>query len=193
VIFSCLDLNAMKTIGQELQRQGMDDVVMIHPNTYNQEFVTDAGDIFEGDYVSVGFVPFEYDTGLESQEKFLEYMEASGAGLSELAMLGWINAHQAYEGLLLAGPDFDRQKLADARNAMTADSAAGLINPIDWTRQHTPPAENDNTNDYANECFSLVKIVDGVFTPVTSDETKPFLCWSTESYDWSEPVETSFE
>lgn len=193
VIFSCLDLNAMKTIGQELQRQGMDDVVMIHPNTYNQEFVTEAGDLFEGDYVSVGFVPFEYDTGLESQQKFLEYMEASGAGLSELAMLGWINAHQAFEGLLLAGPDFDRQKLADARNAMTADSAGGLINPIDWTRQHTPPSEDDNTNDYVNECFSLVKVVDGVFTPVTSDETKPFLCWSTESYDWSEPVETSFE
>jgi hypothetical protein len=192
LIVSCVDLNAMKTLGQELQRQGMDDVVMIHSNTYNQTFVDEAGGIFEGDYITVGFVPFEYDSGLEQAEKFKEYMEAGGKELSELAMYGWINAHQAFEGLLAAGPEFDRQAVADAINMMTADSAGGLVNPIDWTRQHNPPSEDDNTNDYVDECFTGVKVVDGVFTPITSDETRPFLCWSNESYDWSEPVETSF-
>jgi hypothetical protein len=192
LVMTCMDLNGMKTLAEELRRQGMDDVVMIHPNTYNQDFVTEAGDLFEGDFVSVSFPPFEYDTGLEMQQKFKEYMGKAGRSLTELAMFGWINAHQAYEGLRLAGPDFDREKVTAARNAITEESAGGLVNPIDWTRQHVPPAEDDNTNDYRQECFSAVRIVDGVFTPVTSDETKPFLCWSNDSYDWSEPVETSF-
>jgi hypothetical protein len=29
----------MKTLAQELQRQGMDDVVLYHPNTSNHDFV----------------------------------------------------------------------------------------------------------------------------------------------------------
>ena len=52
-VSTCIDLNGMKTLAQELQRQGMDDVVLLHPNTYNQEFVAEAGDLFEGDFVSV--------------------------------------------------------------------------------------------------------------------------------------------
>ena len=39
-VSTCIDLNGMKTLAQELQRQGMDDVVLYHPNTYNQQFVT---------------------------------------------------------------------------------------------------------------------------------------------------------
>lgn len=192
-ILTCFDLNGMKTLAEELRRQGMDDVVMVHPNTYDQQFVAGVDGLFDGDYVSTAFPPFEYDTGLEQQEKFLEYMELGGNEPSELAMIGWINAHQAFEGLLLAGPEFDREKVTEARNAITEDSAGGLINPIDWTRQHNPPAEDDNTNDYLNECVSGVRIVNGVFEPITDDETKPWICWSNDSYEWSEPVFTSFE
>ncbi|GIT45792.1 MAG: hypothetical protein Ct9H300mP12_03770 [Acidimicrobiales bacterium] len=37
-ISTCMDLNAMKTLAQELARQGMGDVVLYHPNTYNHPF-----------------------------------------------------------------------------------------------------------------------------------------------------------
>ena len=117
----------------------MGDVPMYHPNTYNQKFVADAGQLFEGDYVGVSFAAFEYDTGLEQQQKYFEYMDKIGVTPSELAMTGWINAHLAVTGLLEAGPEFDRQKVVDATNKLTAYSADGLIDPIDWTRQHTPP------------------------------------------------------
>ena len=60
-VSTCIDLNGMKTLAQELQRQGMDDVVLYHPNTYNQQFVSEAGDLFEGDIVTVQFRPFEAD------------------------------------------------------------------------------------------------------------------------------------
>ena len=54
-ISTCIDLNGMKTLAQELDRQGMGDVTMLHPNTYNQQFVKDNADLFEGDYVGVVF------------------------------------------------------------------------------------------------------------------------------------------
>ena len=48
-------------------------------------------------------------------------------------MVGWINATLAYEGLLAAGPDFDRDKVIAATNAMTDFDAGGLIEPVDWS------------------------------------------------------------
>lgn len=190
-ISTCMDLNGMKTLATELQRQGMDDVILSHPNSYNQQAVAEAGGIFDGDYVVPGFAAFEYDTGLETQSKFFEYMEASGVTITELAMIGWINADLAFTGLLEAGPEFDRQKVIDATNTLTAYSAGGLINPVDWTRQHAPPTPGDPTTGAAQECFSVVQVQDGEFVPVAPAD-KPFLCWSNENLDWSEPVPTSF-
>ena len=189
-IASCMDLNGMKTLGQELERQGMNDVVMGHPNTYDQQFVTEAGSIFEGDYVTPQFRPFEA-TPNDAQTKFQEYMAKAGAQPTELAMVGWINASTAVAGLLAAGPDFDRQNVIDATNTLTDWTAAGLTAPIDWTYQHSPPTAGDPGSFPAQECFAPVKIVGGRFQTV-ADPAKPFLCWSNQSDAWSQPEPTSF-
>ena len=52
LIIGCIDLNGMKTLAQELKRQGMrDSVTMYHTNTYDQAFVGKAGGLFDGDFV----------------------------------------------------------------------------------------------------------------------------------------------
>jgi ABC-type branched-subunit amino acid transport system substrate-binding protein len=195
LIATCLDLNAMKTIAQELDRQGMQDVILYHPNTYNQAFVEEAGDLFEGDVVAVQFRPFEADegdgAGIESMNTFRQWMEETGSDLSELAMVGWINADQAFQGLLAAGPEFDRDKVTEATNEMTAFDAGGLINPIDWTRQHEIPTEGDPAHDYARECSALLRVESGKFVPMES-AAEPWACWSNESDAWSDPTATSF-
>jgi hypothetical protein len=195
-ISTCLDLNAMKTIAQELDRQGMQDVVLYHPNTYNQQFVQEAGDLFEGDIVTVQFRPFEADegdgAGVESMQDFRQWMEETGSELSELAMVGWINADLAFQGLLAAGPEFDRDKVTDATNQMTDFDAGGLINPINWTTQHEPPTQGDPTHDYAQECSVLLRIEGGEFVPVES-AAEPWACWPNDTDEWSEPVATSFD
>ena len=188
-ISTCLDLNGMKTLAQELDRQGMPDVVLYHPNTYNQQFVAEAGDLFEGDIVTVQFRPFEADPGDSGLEDFLHWMEETGSELSELAMVGWINADLAFQGLLAAGPEFDRAKVIAATNRMTAFDADGLIVPIDWTRQHNPPVEGDPSNDYPQECVALVRVKGGEFETVAPPD-KPWLCWDSEDLGWSEPVPT---
>lgn len=187
-IASCMDLNGMKTLGEELQRQGMDDVVMSHPNTYDQTFVREAGDIFDGDIVSVGFVPFEAEVDNERHAKFLEYMEKAGEEPSELAIVGFINADTAFTGLLEAGPEFDREAVIAALNSLTDYSAGGLIPPIDWTTMHTP-ATPDEPWDRA--CSAPVRVVDGEFVPY-ADSTKPFICFDTSTPEWSEPEFVAF-
>ncbi|HEX8805164.1 MAG TPA: ABC transporter substrate-binding protein, partial [Acidimicrobiales bacterium] len=189
-IASCLDLNGMKTLAEELERQGMGDVPMFHPNTYNQQFVRDAGDLFEGDVVAAQFLPFEADRN-EALDAFLTWMDRTGADVTELAMVGWINADAAFTSLLAAGPEFDRASAIAAMNATTDYDAGGLIVPIDWTRQHTPPTAEDRSTAYEQECNALVQVVDGEFETLAPPET-PWLCWSNDSFDWGEPEPTSF-
>lgn len=192
-VSTCLDLNGVKTIAQEMQRQGMGDVPIYHPNTYNQEFIAEAGDLFEGDFVSAGFRPFEADAGDSLLDEFETWMEETGSELSELAMYGWINAHTAAEGILAAGEDFDRAKVIEATDAMEDFTAGGLVTAIDFGRQHKAPTQDDRvTNGFEKECVALLQVKDGELE-VLGDAAKPWNCWSNESIDWSEPEATNWE
>lgn len=191
-ITGCLDLNGMKTLAQELQRQGMGDVPMLHPNTYDQKFVAEAGDLFEGDLVQVTFRPFEADPGDSGLANFRKWMKKTGSQMSEPAMVGWIDADLAYQGLKAAGPKFDRAKVIAATNKMTDYDAHGLIIPIDWSRQHDAPTEADPaTHGYAQECWTYVKVHDGKFA-VVGDKAKPWSCWDGTNRDWGKPEPTDF-
>jgi hypothetical protein len=188
-IATCMDLNGMKSLAQELDRQGMGDVTLHHPNTYDQAFVTEAGDLFEGDFVGVGFRPFEADQEGTALADFQEWMEETDGQVTELAMHGWINASLAFEGLLAAGPEFDREKVVAATNSLTEFDAGGLIEPTDWTVAHTPYTNDDRPDDDV-ECTALVRIVDGTFETVAPPD-KPWLCFPTGE-EFGEPEPTSF-
>ena len=189
-VSTCIDLNGMKTLAQELKRQGMENVTLYHPNTYNQKFVAEAGGIFEGDFVDVQFLPFESDTTGTALGDFQKWMRLDGSDLTELAMVGWINATLAFDGLLSAGPKFDRASVTAATNKLTAFTAGGLIEPIDWATAHTPFTNATRPAD-DKECGALVRVVDGKFTTVAPPKT-PWLCWNNSASAWSDPIPTSF-
>ncbi|WP_083749920.1 ABC transporter substrate-binding protein [Frankia sp. CcI49] len=193
LVIGCIDLNSMKTFSQEMERQGVGDVPMVHQNTYDQKFVAAGGDLFEGDYVLPRFRPFEADAGSSGLKTFSTWMKKAGSELTEYAMLGWIDADLAYQGIKAAGPSFTRASVIAATNRMTNYSADGLIDPIDWSRQHEPPTEADPvTHGYKQECITLVKVHNGRFEPV-GDPKKPFICWPvTKERTWSEPTFTNF-
>jgi hypothetical protein len=191
-ISTCMDLNGMKTLAEELRRQGMGDVPMLHPNSYDQNFVAEAGDLFEGDLVGVGFRPFEADPGDSGLADYLDWMDRTGAQLSEVAMVGWIDADLAYQGLKAAGKDFDRASVIKATNEITDYSAGGLIDPIDWSRQHEAATDDDPAaHGYAKECIALVKVHDGKFK-VVGDKAKPWECWDNDDKAWTDPTPTDF-
>lgn len=193
IIMTCMDLNGMKTLAQELERQGMQDVILYHSNTYDQKFVEEAGDLFEGDYIGVSFRPFEADPGTTGLADYFRWMEETGSEITEAAMAGWIDADLAYQGIVAAGPDFTRASVIDATNKMTEYSADGLISPIDWSRQHQFPTQQDpTTHGYKFECQALVKVRNGKFEVVGGTKQDPFACWSNENRNWSQPRAMSF-
>lgn len=190
-ISTCMDLNGMKTLAQELERQGVrDKIVMYHPNTYDRPFVAAAEGLFDGDMVAPQFAALEY-TGVPAMATLTEWVDKQGGPQAEQTVVGWINAHSLVAGLLAAGPEFDRAKVIDGLNSLTAYNADGLINPINWSTQHTPPTEGDPANDYLYECVSLVRMQGDGFVPV-SDLDKPFLCWDNATLDYAEPMPMSF-
>jgi hypothetical protein len=192
-VIGCIDLNGMKTLAQELERQGMGDVPMFHPNTYDHDFVAEAGELFEGDIVSVIFRPFEADPNGSQLADFQEWMDETGGQVSELAMIGWINADLAYQGLVEAGPQFDRESVIAATNEMTEFTAGGLTPPVDWTRQHEPWTDEDPvTHGPAQTCTSLLRVAGGELE-LEGEPGSPWVCWDPGEEAWAEPTETNFE
>ena len=55
--------------------------------------MAEAGDLFEGDFVGVQFLPFEADTEGTALSDFLEWMEETGSEPTELAMAGLDQRH----------------------------------------------------------------------------------------------------
>jgi len=190
-IATCIDLNGMKTLAQELRRQGMDDVKLYHPNSYDQGAVKQAGSLFEGDVVGVQFRPFESDSKGTGAEQFETWMKKQGDKPTELAMTGWINAATAYEGLLQAGPRFNRDKVTASTNAITDWTADGLLEPINWTTAHTPYTKaNPEKEDRA--CAAMVVVKDGKFVPIGS-ASKPWNCWEAGNKVDFDPTPTNFK
>jgi ABC-type branched-subunit amino acid transport system substrate-binding protein len=193
MVVSCMDLNGSKTLAQEMARQGMGAVPILHLNMYDQQFVKDAGSLFDGDYVLAQFRPFEAHAGDSTLDTFKQWMAKAGKPISEIAMVGWINADEAYQGIKAAGTNFTRQSVVDATNQMTHYTADGLVQPIDWTRQHEPTTVADPTaHGPKYDCMNLVTVVGGDFHLV-GDPSKPWTCWPGDTSAWSEPTHMDFK
>ena len=188
-IATCVDLNAMLTLAQELERQGVRDrITLLHPNSYNEEFVAAAGDLFDGDYALLVFAAFEYEVDSPLRHAYDQWVPANGGPVAEQTLVGWINADLLVTGLLEAGPGFDRQSIIDSLNQITYD-AGGLINPIDWSRQHTAVEPFVYDHAYALHCTSSVRIEGGGFVGI---QPEPWMCWPGDTEEWSEPTPTDF-
>ncbi len=123
------------------------------------------------------FRPFEAANGSSALTQFKTWMAKGHSPLTELAMVGWINASLAYDGLLAAGPHFDRAKVLAATNAMSHFTADGLIPPIKWADAHTPYTQATQSTVKDPECSAVVKVVNGQFQNVAPKD-KPWLCWN---------------
>ena len=188
-IATSMDINGMLTLAKELERQGVrDQITMLHPNSYDTAFVAEAGGLLDGDYVLVLFAPFEHDSASGLRHAYDQWVPAQGGPVAEQTMAGWINADLFVTGLLEAGPTFDRQAIIDSLNQIT-HGAGGLINPIDWSRQHTAVVPGVYDHRYASECVSYVRIEQGAFATFLPE---PWVCWPGDTDDWSEPTPIDF-
>ena len=167
LVLTCMDLQGVVALAQEMNRQSLDAVQYL-PNGYDPELLTEFGDLFQGSVVLTLFTPFEMEDPPEGLQTYLDWMERTGTPANENTMNGWLNAALFVEGLREAGPDFSRQKVIDAINAMTDWTADGLLSGVDWTTAHTEQA------DPSCQAFSMVE--GDEFVPVYGEPGEPFVC-----------------
>ena len=166
LITTCMDNNGVVTVAKEMKKQRL-DAIQYMPDAYDQDFMKEFGDLFEGSVVRTDFVQFEAKDKPEGLTNFLTWIAKEGTKPNENALDGWLNANLFVDGLKKAGPNFDRPKLIDAINSMTDFTADGLIKGVDWTKAHTMAGDT---------CQFFSTIQDSKFVPNYSRPGKPFVC-----------------
>jgi branched-chain amino acid transport system substrate-binding protein len=181
LILTCLDQRAVRTIEQELQRQGLDKVKILLPRAIGDPtLLQGAGSLFEGDLAFVLNRPYDAARAKGTQmADFLTSIKKSTVKDINLdvAVQGWIDADMAYQGLKAAPAQFDRAKVVAATNAIEDYTAGGLIAPMDIGRQHQPPTEADPvTHGGDPTCMIFAQVTNGKWK-VLGDLAKPWSCW----------------
>jgi hypothetical protein len=193
-LVTCLDFNADYAVAKELQREDIrDKVAFYHANMYNQEFVKANAAALEGDIVLAQITAIEQQPQIPAVKAYSDYVAAHDVKVSELTMQGWIAGTQFVDALKAAGPNFTWAHLINAWNQQKWYSAHGWVPPIDWTKQHTDPAQGDQFRS-GFECADFLKIQNGKFVPFLAEPSKPWNCFDGHKLDtWQTPVNVSFE
>jgi len=187
-ISTCIDQNSVLVLEQELERQGMGDVVVALPQGYSDaEFVATNADLLEGDILGVPYRPIEADPGDSGIQTMLDAFESSGVQLNDYAIQGYLGAQLAVAGILAAGPQFDRASVVAATNSITDWTANGMVPTVDWSTAHNAPTEGDSYTD----CMTYVRVEGGTFV-MASDEADPWYCFDLPMPTWTEPTATNF-
>jgi branched-chain amino acid transport system substrate-binding protein len=167
LVTTCMDQNGVLTVARELKKQGS-DAIMYLPQGYTHKFVEENARILQGFYTITFFTPLEVKNKPKGLRDFQKWMKRAGYEQNEHSVAGWINADLLYQGLKAAGPEFTRQKVVDAINAMTDYKAGGLLPGIDWRTAHS--------QEEAEGCLVYSKIDNGKFVPSFGSADKPFVC-----------------
>jgi branched-chain amino acid transport system substrate-binding protein len=189
-IGTCIDLNESYALGKEMLRQGMTAVQEL-PNGYDATFAAKNADVFENALVSPSFQAFEHQPQIPEITKMFEWFAKIGKPVTEIGTAGWVVADEFVTGLKMAGPAFSQQKVIDALNTLTHYTDNGLIQPIDWTKQHDDPLTHPQSRA-PQECFNFVKIQSGKFVPDYGQPNKPWVCFNKDDPTVDHPQFLSF-
>jgi len=173
IVATCMDNNGVVTLAKEMKKQGLDAIQFL-PNAYDQSFLDEYGDLFEGSYVLTDFSPLETPAKLRPQglKDYEKWIGSTGGQKTENSIVGWLNADLFVQGLKQAGPQFDRQKVIDGVNSLTDYNADGMIAGVDWSRYGHYQRSNIG-------CASYLKVKDSTFTPTTDKGV--FTCFDFNS------------
>jgi ABC-type branched-subunit amino acid transport system substrate-binding protein len=185
-VTTCMDTNETLILAKELQKQGVNAIQTL-PNAYDEKFVSQNAQYFNGSYVYIQFVPLQFSPLPKLEQELIDQMGKENHTVGELSIYGWIDADQLVTGLKLAGPDFSQKKVIDGLNTQTDYNAGGMIHGINWTKQHEDPAKNPDSVDPTG-CGAYVKIVNGKFEPAFTEPGKPWVCVGPATSPTLQPV-----
>ena len=179
-ISTCIDLNGMKTLAQELERQGMDDVVAATTRTpTTRRSSPRPATCSRATSSACSSARSRPTRGHRRSTTSTSGWTSTGSEPTELAMVGWINATSPSRACSPPGPEFDRDKVdrRHQRHDRLHRRRAHRADRLD--RRPTTPVHRRRpaTPTTSTECTALVQVEDGEFVTVGADRTKPWLCW----------------
>ncbi len=192
LVFTCMDANGVKSVGEEMRRQGL-DAVLVQNSSYDAEFFANNADAYEGAVVQTSVIPDWAALEGTERELFDQWIaETGGNGNPEITAHAWVVARLAADGIEAAGAPFDRASVIEATNAIENFTAGGLISPWDVGTQRAVSAET--VDDVGPYCRVTMRVVNGVPEPVApATPEEPFLCWDSESGPYTQPTPMRFE
>lgn len=181
-VITCMDNNGVTTLAKEMRKQELKATQYLQ-NGYDYDLIEQYGDLFEGSYVMTQFAPLETPDPPKGTSEYLEWIGKVGGQKGELSLAGWLDAALFVEGLKMAGPEFDREKLVAGLNTLTAWNADGAIPSVDWTIGHTGDPEKG--------CFAISKLEGGKFVPQYQEPGKPYICFEMQAKELPDQPEHS--
>ena len=194
-ISTCIDLNGMKTLAQELRAPGHGrrralPPEHLQPGVRRRRPATCS----RATTSRVQFRPFEADAEGTALAR-LPRVDGGDGRRADRAGDGRLD--QRHPRLRRAcwppGPSSTGTRSSPPPTPSTDFTAGGLIEPIDWTTAHTPYTEDDPADDDAgDECTALVQVDGRRVRDRRRRRTTPWLCWHARRPDWAEPEPTNF-
>lgn len=195
IVFTCMDVNGVKAIAEELKKQDMGDTVVVQNSSFDSSFISDNADAYENAVIIATQRPDGPGAEGTDLELYKEWMDETGGTVGpELSLFGWYLAHLATAGIEAAGEDLTRASVIDATNGLQGFTSNGLSAERDIANQHLVPDPDDvATLQSQPYCWVVYQVNggEGTLFGQATDET-PWVCWPAPGQPWAEPEPTDF-
>src|SRR5581483_10880496 len=165
----CGDVGAAARLADALRGAGTQDAHLFVTDGYAPAAARRLGASLDGVYTATGFLPVDPASKVPGMRQFVAAMKAVHVAADEQALAGWLNAALFVAGLRAAGAEPTRARVVDAINAMTDDTADGILPGLDWSAAWHGPARTG--------CSAYVEVVKGAYVARFGQPGKPFVCF----------------
>jgi ABC-type branched-subunit amino acid transport system substrate-binding protein len=184
-VVSCLSITNNVTLARDLHQYGLRPAQLWF-NGADQTVVKKYQSLLQGVYFSVGNVPESAATvdpgtypGLATYLKTMNRYAPGYAG-NALALDGWEAAALLVAGIKAAGKHLTQTAVVAATNKMTAFTAGGVQEPVDWVTSHTTPT--------VVACTAYEQVRGAQVLPALGKGKQVFVCFTVAKVKDPQPV-----
>ena len=184
-VVSCMTVTGNVALARDIQQYGL-HVHQLWFDGADATVVKQYQHLLQGVYFNVQNVPETaarlYPGVYPGLETYLKAMNRYAHGYADnaLALDGWESAALMVAGIEAAGSHLTQASAVAATNRLTAFTAGGLEEPVNWTTAHYLPTRT--------ACSAFEQVKGGAVLPVLGKHKEVFLCFTTSHVRHPKPV-----
>ncbi len=184
-VVSCMTVTGNVALSRDVQQYGL-HVHQLWFDGADAKVVKRYSHLLQGVYFNVQNVPETAQRlfpgvypGLETYLKAM-HRYARGYADNALALDGWESAALMVAGIKAAGPHLSQAAVVAATNRMSAFTAGGLEEPVDWRIAHWAPTRT--------ACSAFEQVKGTAVLPVFGRGKQVYVCFTTSDVRHPKPV-----